>query len=277
VAAAATAALEYRLQGLIALTGIRPLVDASPAVLSNTAADHYKFCYVVKAEDCYAGSIVGEIYFNVPFLTYPYTVPARFAPFPWSMVRDISFTQNTHTTQTLLQASAHRRDSYGTTVRRLTTGFAPYKVQSTFWNLRALPTGNRFFWGTKHLDEARDEILVADLPPFPGEQSLYRGNFVPVRLSLGGASGDEVRVRFGYSENGPAESLFCHERQVACSTSASGTQPYAWVDESPSWSNCSSGCSISVPAISGRVLYYVIDRRNGGVTSSSMLDAVAVP
>ncbi|MEO8099703.1 MAG: hypothetical protein ABI811_18535 [Acidobacteriota bacterium] len=277
LAASATSGLQYRKQGFIGLTGALPMVDVSPAVITNTTTDHFRYCVVVIANDCYASSTAGEIYFNVPFLTNAYSTHSRFVNYPVTTLRDVSFTQNTDTVGNYIQVSALRQDFAGTGIRRLTTGFAAYKLQSAFWNGRTLPDGKRFFWGTSKLEGARDELLIADLPPYPPQESTNRGDFVPVTLTIGGFSGDEVRVRFGYAENGPATSLYCHERQTACATDATGSQPFLWVDETQHWTACDSGCSVDIRAISGRVLYYVVDRKNAGVTVSSPMDVVAEP
>ena len=277
LAAAATASMQYRKQGFLVLTGMVPLVDVSPAIIADTTADAYKYCVVVITGDCKAASVVGEVYFNVPFLTTAYVQSLRFVPYPANAVRDISITQNTHTVGTLNQGGTTHHDFYGRNVRRLTTGFAPMKIQTVYWNYRALPDASRFYWGTTQLEGVRDEILVGELPPFPNEESTYRGEFIPITLSLGGTAGDAVRVRFGYTENGPATSLFCHERQVACSTDASGVQPYLWTDEPQQWTPCDSGCKVKMPVISGRVAYYAIDRRNADATVSTTIEAIAVP
>ncbi len=72
-----------------------------------------------------------------------------------------------------------------------------------------------------------------------------------------------ARVRFGYSENGLPGSFYCTARQEACVT---GGSPYSFVSESPQWQACTGGCSIQVPAIPGRVLFYAIDTQDGSGT-----------
>jgi hypothetical protein len=43
--------------------------------------------------------------------------------------------------------------------------------------------------------------------------------------------------------------------------------------------DCTNGCSVRIPAISGRVLYYQVDRLDaaGAVVTSEPMQAVAVP
>jgi hypothetical protein len=105
-----------------------------------------------------------------------------------------------------------------------------------------------------------------------------RSNFVPVTIGVAGYEGStKVRVRFGYAENGPADSYYCTSRKEACTT---GGSPYSWASEAPAPLNCpSTGCRVEAPAIAGRLLYYVVDRLNdAGVTiDSSTRGVVAVP
>jgi len=54
------------------------------------------------------------------------------------------------------------------------------------------------------------------------------------------------------------------------------TDPYAWPNENPTWQDCTKGCTVNIPAISSRVLYYVIDRKVGATVTSSKLQSLAV-
>jgi len=276
ISAAATASMQYRMQGYIATAGEKVLVDVSPAVLADTTADAFKYCVVVVSGDCAVGSTSGQVYLNVPQAWAGYVVPSRFSALPFS-IRDVALTQNTHTAASIVQAGSGGQDQIGAVVRRLTSGFAPYKVQSLYWNGRATPDGRRYYWKTDLLDAVAGALLIADVPAWPARDSMFRGDFIQIPIKMGGKPGDQVRIRFGYSENGHPESSFCHERQVACATDATGAQPFLWTDETQQWKACDSGCTISIPAISGRVLYYMVDRRNSGVSNSSPLDAIAVP
>jgi hypothetical protein len=91
---------------------------------------------------------------------------------------------------------------------------------------------------------------------------------------------DVARIRFGYAENGgnPA-AFYCTARQEDCSTTtnASASSPFAFESESPVWASCSAGCSVVVPALPGRIVYYVVDRKNsstGALETSQMNTAV---
>lgn len=254
--------LEYRQQGLLVLTGNLPLVDISPGPITAGSTDLFKYCYVLLSGDCQAGSSAGEVYFSVPMLTQTSVFPVRFIDWPATELRDISISQNTTSVNQIVQAAHYGEDPDGSTLRRLTSSFTSYKDQNIYWNLRPTPDNSRIFWTTINLDGSKSEPMTAKLPPFPAMESKVRGDYIPLPIQLPGKTGDEVRAVFGYAENGTANSFFCHERQVSCMTSTvPGT--FRWVDENENWTACSNGCKVTIPAISGRVLYYRIERRNG--------------
>jgi len=117
------------------------------------------------------------------------------------------------------------------------------------------------------------------LPPSPTPDTSARMTFLPMRISLPGTSGDMVRIAFGYAENGPPTNFYCTSRAEACYTSSSATltSPFVFASEAQSYTSCSSRCEVVIPAIPGRVLYYVVQRQNGSTNTSSGLGVVAVP
>ena len=127
------------------------------------------------------------------------------------------------------------------------------------------------------------------LPPWPG-RSLAKGldpfaraNFINYSISAPPAPGAAyARARLGYAENGPVTSLFRTSRQEAYWTeipSNSPTDPFAFASETTNHLSCSTPCTVTIPAIPGRVLYYVIDRLNssGAVISTSPRAAAMIP
>jgi hypothetical protein len=90
-------------------------------------------------------------------------------------------------------------------------------------------------------------------------------------------------VEFGYQEYGAPQLLNCTTRNDACiataSTVTSGNQPFYFASENPAGAPCASGCTIAIPAISQRVLYYQVVFRaaNNTVLSSGTPTAVTVP
>jgi hypothetical protein len=276
LAASATANLNPRLQALLMTSGPRPVVDVSPAVLQDAPADNYKGCFVVKANDCQAGSAPGEVYMNVPFAAVPYCSLSRFSPTP--TLSDVCVTVNTDTAHHIIQSADFFDDNNGTLVRRLTSGFSPYKTEILYWNVRATPNAKWVYWLTTNAGGVRNELMMLKTPPLPGVESVNRGDFVTVPVKLGQAAGMlAARARFGYAENGAAPSFYCTPRQVDCTTSAPAGKPFVWSDETQSPQNCSSGCTVNIPVIPGRVVYYAIERQDGsGNWRTGAMQAVAV-
>lgn len=98
----------------------------------------------------------------------------------------------------------------------------------------------------------------------PADPADRQGNtyFVSVPLQLPAVAGaTQAFVRFGYVDRTGAPGLFCSSRRESCVTGApaSAATPYFYEHaEAAMWhpAACSVGCTISVPAIPRRVLYY---------------------
>ncbi len=168
------------------------------------------------------------------------------------------------------QMALDRPDPFGLRWRKLTSMFNGPGRTDNYANMHPLATADWAVSPVRWADGRRSDIFGVKLPPWPNEDSLARNTFVNIAVSLGSQPGSSVRARFGYDGN-----LFCSTRQEQCSTAVSNTDPYAWVSEPQTWTACSvgTGCKINIPAISGRVLYYVVDRQNasGTVTSGPLM------
>jgi hypothetical protein len=106
-------------------------------------------------------------------------------------------------------------------------------------------------------------MWMAKMPPYPTPDSINRGTFVPVILKLQppeGISVDNAVVEFGYTEY----SGNCTSRHDPCvaNSAAIGAPPFRFASENPPGMPCSSACTIAIPAISQRVLYYQVKYRD---------------
>ncbi len=106
-------------------------------------------------------------------------------------------------------------------------------------------------------------LLQAKLPPSDPTNPESHSYFVPIPLQLPGIPGAvKAFIRFGYVENGPADGFLCTTRTDSCVvgiTTKPSADPFFFEHmESDGWKGtpCSAGCTISVPAISRRILYY---------------------
>jgi hypothetical protein len=87
-------------------------------------------------------------------------------------------------------------------------------------------------------------------------------------------------VEFGYGENGSAGSFFCTSRQEACvatSSTMNQASPF-YYEQSETYSgvSCASGCTVVVPALSQRVLYYRWKRLGGFGVLGAFSDTRAI-
>ena len=106
--------------------------------------------------------------------------------------------------------------------------------------------------------------MMVKIPPMPSADSVNRASFVAVPIQIGSvpASTSTAAVKFGYSPT-----FACTSRQEACYATAAAVSeatPFTWSSEAAAGLSCASGCTIAVPAISSRVLYYATEYRNSG-------------
>jgi hypothetical protein len=67
------------------------------------------------------------------------------------------------------------------------------------------PDGAWMFLPCWWLNGIRSEVCGVYLPPFPVADSVVRTSFVPQDMTISGTSGDQVRLCWGYAENGPVD------------------------------------------------------------------------
>jgi len=253
--------LNYKSVPVIAYAGYHLLQDISSPAKGNVITDStpWQYCVVLNAGECQTGSAAGQVYMSVPQTVvrgdqncvsnwYEDNFPCVFTPSAqagFAIQRDIS-----------------RSDPAGVYWRRMTMGLSGPGRQFQFGSFIPDPTGAWAFIQGYWLDGVRNDLLIARLPTWPNPQDVTtdRSNFVMRPVTAGPNTNlPNARVRFGYAENGPPAGFFCTPRQDACAT---GGTPYAFLSENPNWQSCAGGCTVQVPAIPGRVLYYAIDRQD---------------
>jgi hypothetical protein len=254
--------LSYKSIPVLAYAGYHLLHEVSGPTKGNTITDStpWTYCVALNAGECQTGSAAGEVYASVPQTAvrgdqncvsnwYEDNFPCVFSPPPqaaWGIQQDIS-----------------RGDPSGVNWRRITMGFSGPGRQFEFASFIPDPTGTWAYMQGFWLDGVRNDYLIAQLPPWPNPQDVTtnRANFVTRSVTAAAdANLPAARVRFGYAENGAPGGFFCTARQEACVT---GGSPYSFQSENPVWQACPSGCTIQIPAIPGRVLYFAIDRKDG--------------
>jgi len=265
---------------MIGSAGRYLLKDYSSPATGNVFGDFqtYGWCRAYKVNECRTGSAVGGLYVSVPSATttagscysnqYEKNIPCIFS--------------NTPVTANVMQFDISQADATGSRQRRLGYGLAGPLRQYQFNNARATPDGKYMIFPGNWVDGQRRELMIAELPPWPNVDAYDRTTFVPVPVNVDAdPNAPNARVRFGYAENGPPESLFCTTRQDSCSTeppTLAPTDPYSFMSETRTAQTCSNGCTIRIPGISERVVYYVIEwlSSTGTVVRSSSLHADVV-
>ena len=267
-----------------AFCGPYPMVDVSgPAsTITGNAADHFKYCAAFKSGECYAGSAAGEVYANCPRAT-----KGRCADY--NLDRDICIVVPAAGSGVISQYdfSAPTHDGYGRFRRTLTTGFQPYRRFLGWWNARYTSSADNQLvtvgWGG---NDVQDYLaFLGTIPPVGKQDSVARNTFVPTYVKLtppAGLGANNAVVEFGYAENGSAGNFYCTSRQETCvavSDTVNEANPFYWATESFSGTPCAGGCTIAVPGISGRVVYYRWKFRDASnnVIATSALQVAAVP
>lgn len=260
--------------GFVGWAGYSMLGDASgPASAASFGdATPWRYCYAYKTGECVSGSAAANMYVSVPHdetswqctvNSYAFNAPCISNNYPYG------FWVSQHNTTI--------SDSLGEQSRRLTSALIAPGREYNFANAKTTPDGKWVQVQAQWLEGQRSDTFWMKLPPFPSTAAVPpSGGFYQIPVSIAGGA-PYARVLFGYTENGsnPA-ALYCASRAEGCSTE--GT-PFSWVSsDSRTLLACSSGCTINVPAMAGRILFTQVQRlaADGSVLSSGPLQAVSV-
>ncbi|MEO8596166.1 MAG: hypothetical protein ABI759_22800 [Candidatus Solibacter sp.] len=289
--------MNRKLQPTWAYCGLQPLLDASSAatgdVLSDAAADSYKYCAARKGGECRSASLPGDIYVNCPNQvkrnggSYGCMWYGQNNDIPV----DICIGNMSAYLNSIVQVGFKKNDFTGALGRSLTKGLSRYKVVDPYWHGKALGDASWVMFRAMNASGAWTDILLGKLPPYPPIDSVVRSTFQPIPMKLNPPSGVGVNnavVQFGYAENGPADQYYCTSRHEACVATAATIPavPFLYPSEGTGAAlsgitgmPCTNGCTIAVPAISQRILYYQVLYRDAAnkVVATGKLEPVTVP
>jgi hypothetical protein len=233
------------------------------------------------ADECRTGSSINDVYVNAPYVSYGYChypgIALQADDSNSICIGPLGANAGNVTQFGVVQ------DSTGAAQRRLGPAFSRWNQQNVFWNMSITPTGQIGFSPVRWLDGVRGENILTVLPPFPTSDSISRNTFVPVRIDSPPSRDTNVVVEFGYAENGSADSFFCTSRQEACvaaSSSVNQALPFYYAQsETYRGVRCGSGCTVEIPALSQRVLYYRWEHLDapGAVVAVSNTQAIVTP
>jgi len=262
-------------------------------VLSDTAADGYKYCVARKGGACRAASLPGDIYMNCPNagprLDGSYGCQWYFGAVDTPV--DMCVGNHSAYLNAITQMGFQKNDLTGALGRSLTKALGHYKINDGFFHGKALPDGSYAMFRSMWTNGAWTEVMLAKMPPFPPLDSVDRTTFIPIRVKLTPPAGLVVHnaiVQFGYAENGNPAGFFCTSRQEKCvaATTTVGTIPFQYASEGTGGVEsgiiglaCATGCTVAVPALSQRVLYYQVKYRDASNNTLAVgqVELTAVP
>jgi hypothetical protein len=273
---------DYKRLPMYGYAGRYLLKDVSSPVTDNTSdLPDYSLCRALNANECFQGSSSGDIYITIPKIDIKpscvtdqltQSIPCVFQLAPWAG-------------QTI-QFRIDVVDPTGLSTRKFGYVNSMPGVHYQFSNCRLTPEAAFMFCPADWLDGVEADWLAYRLTPMSTLDSVNRTTFVPVPVFVTGVPGaTNVRARFGYLENGDSENLFrCTAYARDCSTEipvGRADDPYSFTNETVTRRSCPAGsqCGFTIPALSNRMLYFVVDHLDdaGATVYSGPIHAVAVP
>jgi hypothetical protein len=250
-----------KITGFIGYAGAFLFHDISGPGSSITDSTPWASCLALAVGECRPGSSAGNIYLAVPNLpsikSNCYTDWIT-ESLPCAMFGASSAAQ-------LVQVDGSQAYSLNEFSRRLTMGLTGWGRQYPYNTFISESTGTWGMFKADWADGIRSDIFMALLPPYAQANSVPRNTFVNVPVTVP-AHVAYAEIKFGYMENGGALAYYCTSRQDACTTS--GT-PFAYPSlDTRTPASCSSGCTINIPVIAGRAVYYSIGTSTNGTTWS---------
>ncbi len=281
--------INRKLMATGASCGSHPLIDVSgsSSSISSGTAGSYTYCFARTAGECHTSSTAGQIYVNCPGVISPSCAGSGIhGGTPLGVGNDICVGNIGNGADAIIQYSLDRTDAAGVTRRALVSATSRLRMVFGFENNQLLPDNSWILYRQEFLNYQRPEMWMAKNLPYPAADSVVRGTFISWPVSVQPPAGLAVNnavVEFGYQEYGAPQLINCTTRNDACiaaaATVTTGNQPFFFASENPAGAPCASGCTITIPAISQRVLYYQVMYRaaNNSVLAAGPPTAVAVP
>jgi len=242
------------------------LKDVSATGTMSDALNAGVFCYAYLANGCFSGDVQGSLYINAPFIEPQSSLTC------WGQAWNFSapcVTQSYGIWGQSMIYDALDPDPAGANFMRLTGLFNPPFLSDGFEASKFSPDGKWLFYQGWTTGGYRGDVYAARVPNIAVD-SLNRTTFVQIPMSPPAGS---WLARFGYDANfhcqGQTDSNgnFISGYNDSCVTVASPTQsaPFNFSQEATlSPSTCAGGAvCFSIPAISGRILYYRLEKYTG--------------
>ncbi len=267
--------LDLQTQPMIGWAGRFQLQDVS-GPSSSVDATPYSMCFVLAAGECHAGSVLNQIYINVPAAYDPGYCSGSFS---WIAVPCVLFGDNAPAGG-IRQFRIDSNDSNGAHSRFISNGWSSVGRHYPFTHSTAYRNGQwAMLMGSNPIDSFSMTGFMISLPP-SAENHNQNNDFkaVIVQIPRGPLYAE---VQFGYSRyigpnRTPQNGFFCTSRTDGCNTSSLSL--FNFESESRSTKACTAGCRFTIPAAAPNLIYYRVRRSSNGVTwTNSDVQAVALP
>ncbi len=227
--------------------------------LSDSAAETGNWCVAILANDCFSGSEAGKLYFvseafDPTFIPLATCRESQFGVTNGDFCAGNSSSASATVTQWKLPSGNSGSVLNGQKMRAVSKEWRSYREAATE-NAKIDPLGKALL--------ARGHWYIAP-PPLAGEDSRNRATFAPVEVSLAAVPPGTATawIEFGYDEQ-----LRCSRNRgevcVAQTQTLNESVPFLFSHEGPAGIACASGCTITIPALHNRVLYWRARYRDG--------------
>lgn len=256
-----SAALARKILPTLAVSGGRALIDISGpgSKIGDQAADAFHYCVALLAGECRTGSAAGEIWVNAPQVS---TLQCAGSDGPVPDRFDLCIGNMGAMHGAMVQADLTGK----VRPRVITYGLAGVRNSFFYSTAKSLPDAN---WALFSLGVVKQgfgdltNVWMAKLPPLV-DDGVDRSTFVQMPVTLTAPAGTvTAAIEFGYLEQGAAELHYCTSRREACVANGTVTDaaPFVYASEETTAEEitrvlCAGSCTVTVPVIPGRVVYY---------------------
>jgi hypothetical protein len=223
------------------------LLDISPATLGTGSGDSYKYCISNIAGECYAGSVKGDVFLNVP------GTPGNCDSGDNNpCVKNFDALGNA-----VLQIGTS-----GDRSRVISGGLTGLRDVPEFPTAKALADGSYLLFTTGGANyHPPSNLFMAKLPPFTTFDAVDRSKFIASSITLTSPGGSAVKaaIKFGYAEQG-------------------GHTPTSIAWEGDSISDANAGYvtgSLQYPALTVSRLTFLTSSTNPAYSGSKIADMVS--
>ena len=258
-----------------AFTNDHVLTDVSGpnSSIATHAGSAYTFCIAKKAGECRSGSAVGDVYANAPNVQTLTCIYPGWNGQPWQGINDLCVGDAGFSGDKITQIGVGvLPNAAGSQGRALTGAFLHYRHELTYWTVNGLPDGSWLMFNMPPDATYGDwagQGYIAKLPPFPAADGVARNDFLSIPITIAAPPGISVNnavIEFGYAENGLPANFYCTSRHEACVKGSQAGTSYGFTSDNPAGVACASGCTIRIPAVPQRLVYFQVKYRDAANT-----------